>query len=50
MTPPRPMKAVSGDMPTETEGWAYEIKWDGFRSLAVVDGEEVRSTAPTAST
>ncbi len=29
-------------MPTETEGWAYEIKWDGFRSLAVIDGEEVK--------
>ena len=42
MTAPRPMKAVSGDMPTETEGWAYEIKWDGFRSLAVIDGETVK--------
>jgi bifunctional non-homologous end joining protein LigD len=41
MTAPRPMKAVSGVLPTETEGWAYEIKWDGFRSLAVIDGETV---------
>ena len=42
MTAPRPMKTVSGVMPTETEGWAYEIKWDGFRSLAVIDGETVK--------
>lgn len=32
-----PMKATSGDLPTEDEGWAYEIKWDGMRLLAYVD-------------
>lgn len=28
------------EMPVD-EGWAYEPKWDGFRALAFVDGEEV---------
>jgi ATP-dependent DNA ligase len=32
----RPAKAL----PTG-EGWAYEPKWDGFRCLAFVDGDEV---------
>jgi ATP-dependent DNA ligase len=43
LTPPvlpqlaRPAKALpTGD------GWAYEPKWDGFRALAFVDGDEVR--------
>lgn len=40
-----PMKAVLGDLPTEPEGWAYEIKWDGMRALASVDGGlSMRST------
>jgi ATP-dependent DNA ligase len=25
----------------EDEGWAYEPKWDGFRAIAFVDGEDV---------
>ena len=25
----------------EDEGWAYEPKYDGFRALAFVDGDEV---------
>src|SRR4051795_13360022 len=25
----------------EGDGWAYEPKWDGFRALAFVDGDEV---------
>ena len=24
----------------EGEGWVYEPKWDGFRAIAFVDGEE----------
>jgi ATP-dependent DNA ligase len=28
------------DLP-EGDGWAYEPKWDGFRALAFVDGEEL---------
>ena len=33
-----PMKAVIGTLPPEDENWAYEIKWDGYRTLAFVDG------------
>src|ERR671914_891321 len=42
LTPPvlpqlaRPSKRVP-----EGEGWAYEPKWDGFRALAFVDGDDV---------
>ena len=37
-----PMKAVTAPMPAEGEDWAYEIKWDGMRVLAVVEPEAVR--------
>jgi bifunctional non-homologous end joining protein LigD len=29
-----PMLARAGDVPRESEGWAYEIKWDGVRAIA----------------
>ncbi len=32
-----PMRAVSGEVPTG-DGWAYEVKWDGMRVIALVDG------------
>lgn len=32
-----PMKAILGELPTDSTGWAYEIKWDGMRALAFVD-------------
>jgi bifunctional non-homologous end joining protein LigD len=31
------MKATLGTLPTDDEGWAYEIKWDGYRTIAFVD-------------
>ena len=37
-----PMKATLGTMPASDDGWAYEIKWDGYRTLAFVDGDRVR--------
>lgn len=37
-----PMKAVSGDLPTDESGWAFEIKWDGMRALAFVARGELR--------
>lgn len=36
-----PMKATTGDLPTG-EGWVYEVKWDGMRALAFVDGSPLR--------
>lgn len=39
--PVSPMKAVLGVLPTG-DGWAYEIKWDGYRTLAFVDDGHVR--------
>jgi bifunctional non-homologous end joining protein LigD len=34
---PKPMKAVSGTLPDDDEGWAYEIKWDGMRVVCGID-------------
>jgi bifunctional non-homologous end joining protein LigD len=37
--PVLPMKAAIGLLPAEPDdhGWAYEIKWDGYRTIVVVD-------------
>lgn len=35
------MKATAGPLP-EGEGWTYEVKWDGMRALAFVDGGRLR--------
>ena len=35
------MKATSGELPPG-DGWAYEVKWDGMRALAFVDGTTLR--------
>jgi len=34
--PVAPMKATLGSLPAGDDGWAYEIKWDGHRTLAHV--------------
>ncbi len=36
------MKAGLGALPTDDDRWAYEIKYDGYRTLAFVDGGTVR--------
>ena len=36
--PVAPMKATLGTLPTDDEGWAFEIKYDGYRTLAFADG------------
>lgn len=32
----KPMKATQVDKPFDDPGWIYEIKWDGYRALAMV--------------
>lgn len=38
----RPMLATSGDAPPTGPGWAWELKWDGVRALAYVEGGRLR--------
>lgn len=33
-----PMLATAGTLPADDGAWGYEIKWDGVRSLAYLDG------------
>ncbi len=40
--PVAPMKAALGTLPGDDERWAYEIKWDGYRTLAFVEDGAVR--------
>lgn len=40
--PVKPMKAGLGQLPTNDDEWAYEIKYDGYRTLAFVDAGHVR--------
>jgi ATP-dependent DNA ligase len=42
LSPPLPPQLARSraDLP-EGEGWAYEPKWDGFRAIAFVDGDEL---------
>jgi bifunctional non-homologous end joining protein LigD len=46
------MKATLGSLPASDDGWAYEIKWDGHRTLAHVtaDGTRLQTTAGHDST
>jgi bifunctional non-homologous end joining protein LigD len=37
-----PMKATLAKLPTEGEGWGYEIKWDGVRAIAYCQPGHVR--------
>jgi bifunctional non-homologous end joining protein LigD len=40
----RPMLATPGTLPPEREdaGWAYEMKWDGVRTVSYVEGGRLR--------
>jgi bifunctional non-homologous end joining protein LigD len=40
-TAPQPMLASNGDV-TEGYDWVYEMKWDGYRGIAVCSGKDVR--------
>jgi len=35
-----PMLTTLVDKPFDAEGWAYEIKWDGYRALAFIQGSD----------
>jgi bifunctional non-homologous end joining protein LigD len=39
---PAPMLATSVDRPFSREGWLFELKWDGVRAVAGVDGDTVK--------
>lgn len=36
-----PMLATLIDQPFDSDEWLYEIKWDGYRAVAFMDGEKV---------
>jgi bifunctional non-homologous end joining protein LigD len=38
----RPMLATLGTLPSDDTRWAYEIKWDGVRAIAYVEGGRVK--------
>jgi bifunctional non-homologous end joining protein LigD len=38
----RPMLASPGNLPADDDEWAYEIKWDGVRAIAFIEGGRVR--------
>ncbi len=40
-----PMLATPLPAPPTGDGWAYEIKWDGIRALAYLDGERLKLSA-----
>ena len=46
----RPMLATLIDGPFDREGWAFEVKWDGFRSIAEVKGGKVRLVSRNGKT
>jgi bifunctional non-homologous end joining protein LigD len=39
----KPMLATSGELPADNTGWAFEIKWDGVRTILFVEGGRVRA-------
>ena len=41
----KPMKATLVDAPFDESGWLYEIKWDGYRAIAVVNDGEATLTS-----
>src|SRR5579863_2347661 len=42
-----PMKATLADRLPRGEEWLFEVKWDGVRAIAFVEGEEVRLQSRT---
>jgi bifunctional non-homologous end joining protein LigD len=46
-TPLKPMLASIGPRPTDTDDWAVELKWDGVRAMAYVEGGRTRLISRT---
>ena len=42
-----PMLAVPSALPRDDAGWAFEMKWDGVRALAYLDGGQLRLASRT---
>jgi bifunctional non-homologous end joining protein LigD len=42
--PVEPMMADSGDLPSDSERWGLELKWDGVRVIAYVSSDGVRAS------
>ena len=40
-----PMLATLGELPTDDDHWAYEMKWDGVRALVAVEGGRITITS-----
>jgi bifunctional non-homologous end joining protein LigD len=40
-----PMLAKPGPLPPDDADWAFEIKWDGVRAIATIDGGRLRLTS-----
>src|SRR6476661_6850556 len=40
--PPKPMMALPRTVLPSGPKWTYEVKWDGYRTIAVKDGTRVR--------
>ncbi len=38
----RPMLATLIDRPFDSDEWLYEVKWDGYRAVAFLDGKSMR--------
>lgn len=41
----KPMKATLVDEPFDGEDWLYEVKWDGYRAIGTINGEQVELTS-----
>ena len=39
---PRPMLATAASALPAGPQWSYEVKWDGYRALAIKDGERIQ--------
>ena len=37
-----PMLATGGGTPFDDDGWLFEVKWDGVRTLAYIDGDNLK--------